>query len=152
MTVILGLSQISYDWTFRVSCGWKSSLWLRREKNTANVITSHKETESDISLPLHKHLCLWNIHTSMGVWHVTPQLEFLPVTPGFCMLILAQMDFFPHWGFIFPWATCVSNHADEWHRPVSMAKSRIYFKHFYSLKISTKYFSFVKKEKSTRNL
>ena len=25
MTVIRGLSQISYDWTIRVSCGWKSS-------------------------------------------------------------------------------------------------------------------------------
>ena len=35
MTVILGLSQISYDWTLRVSCGCKSSSWLRRAKQAA---------------------------------------------------------------------------------------------------------------------
>jgi hypothetical protein len=35
MTVILGLSQISYYLTLRVSCGCKSSSWLERAKQAA---------------------------------------------------------------------------------------------------------------------
>ena len=37
-----------------------------------------KATKNDISLPLHKHLHLWLIHTVTYVKYVTNQLEFLP--------------------------------------------------------------------------
>ena len=73
------------------------------------MIISDKETVTDISLPLHKHLHLLYIHTSMGVCHVTHQLEFLPVTPGFLHAGTAAIGFFPHRGSIFLQATCVSN-------------------------------------------
>jgi hypothetical protein len=33
-------------------------------------------------------------HTSLYVEHVTYQQKFSPVTPGFCMLAVAQRDFF----------------------------------------------------------
>jgi hypothetical protein len=37
MTVILELSQISYNWILRVSWGCKSSSWLRRAKKQQKV-------------------------------------------------------------------------------------------------------------------
>ena len=47
---------------------------------------SQTEQSKDISLPLHKHLRLWLIHTIMYVEQVTNQLDFLPAQTGFCML------------------------------------------------------------------
>ena len=90
---------------------------------------------TDISLSLHKHLRLWNIYTSMDVWHVMHQLEFSPVTPGFCILVLAQMDFFlaevlfslSHLCLQFVGASDIDQ--------VSTAKNSIYSKYFYLLKI-----------------
>jgi hypothetical protein len=60
---------------------------LTLERNMKMVIV-HVATEqsNDISLPLHKHLCLWSIKRIMYVEHVTNQLEFLPAQPGFYML------------------------------------------------------------------
>ena len=40
--LILGLSQISYDWTLRVSCRCKSSSWLRRAKQAGKEYMSQK--------------------------------------------------------------------------------------------------------------
>ncbi len=57
MTMILGLSQISYDWTIRVSCGRKSSSWLRRAKKQQKVHVT-QESVNDISLSLDKDLGL----------------------------------------------------------------------------------------------
>ena len=65
MTMIIGLSQMSYDWTLRVSCGHKSSSWLMRVKNTSNISTGHKETVTDISLPFDKH---YTYNTYIPAW------------------------------------------------------------------------------------
>ncbi len=61
-----------------------------------------KEPHNDISIPLHKHLRLWIIHTIMYVEHITIQLEFLPALTGFCLLkwldrifFLTEVLFFP---------------------------------------------------------
>ena len=64
---------------------------------------SQTEQSNDISLPLHKHLRLWLIHTIMYVEHVTNQLEFLPAQPGFCMLAGAWQDFSSQRFFHKPW-------------------------------------------------
>ena len=39
-------------------------------------VTNKHHNDNDISLPLHKHLRLWIIHTIMYVEYVTNQLEF----------------------------------------------------------------------------
>ena len=58
------------------------------EKNTANGIKYHKDTVTDISLPLHEALTLMNYTYKNGCMS-SNQLEHLPVTPGFCMPVLA---------------------------------------------------------------
>ena len=45
MTVILELSQISYDWTLRVSGGCKSSLWLKRVKTQQMLLQVTKNSD-----------------------------------------------------------------------------------------------------------
>ena len=101
------------------------------EKWLANVT---KEPHNDISLPLHKHLHLWLIHTIMYVEYVTNQLEFLPAPTGFCLLKWAWRDYFLTEVLFFhkPWLnrsfflmvvlffhkpTWSSNRGGEWHRP-----------------------------------
>ena len=115
-------------------------------KITANISTEHKETVTDISLPLHKHLCLWYIHTSMDVWHVTNQLEFFSCDTRFCMLVLAKRISFLIKVLLFhkPPEFPIVGASDI--GQVCMAKSSIYFKYFYLLKILLKYFPFIKKE------
>ncbi len=99
------------------------------------LVNVTKEPHNDISLPLHKHLRLWIIHTIMYVEYVTNQLEFLPALTGFCLLKWLDRIFFPHWGFIFfhkpgligffphggfifpQKPTWSSNCGGEWHRP-----------------------------------
>jgi glucan phosphoethanolaminetransferase (alkaline phosphatase superfamily) len=86
MTVIRGLSQISYDWTIRVHADGSHHPDFGEQYKDSKLYMSQTEQSKDINLPLHKHLRLCFIHTIMYVEHVTNQLEFLPAQPGFCML------------------------------------------------------------------
>ena len=70
-------------------------------EQTQQTVHVTQETVKDISLPLHKHLRLYELHTRVYVVHVMTQLKFLPVTPGFYMLVVAQQDFFSSLRFYF---------------------------------------------------
>ena len=131
MTVILDLSQISFNWTLMVLCGCKSSLWLRRVRNTATLLQVTKKHWLTSVYLFAKHLRLWYILTRMDVWHVTHQLKFSPVTPGFYILVLAQMDFFHTEVLLFhkPPVSPIMGASDK--SQVSTVKSSIYFKYVY---------------------
>ncbi len=83
----------------------------------------------------------------MEVLQVTHQLDFLPVTPGFCMLVFAQMNVFITEVLFFcepPMSPIGGGEASDIGQ-VSMAKSSIHFKYFYLLKISMEYFPFARR-------
>jgi hypothetical protein len=80
MTVILGLSQISYNWTIRVSCKRSHPHGIGEQRMHIAHVTQYPV--NDMSLPLYKLLHSWSIHTIMDVWLDTKQLAFLSVTSG----------------------------------------------------------------------
>jgi len=58
MTVIHGLSQISYDWTIRVHADGSHQPDFGEQHKDSKLYMSQTEQSNDINLPLHKHLRL----------------------------------------------------------------------------------------------
>ncbi len=100
MTVILRLSQSSYDWTLRVSRGCKSSLWLRRVKqhskhdykSQGNSDWHQSPSSQALTLMIHtyQHGCM-TCHTSA--------IFFTCDNRFFACWYWLNRNFFPHWGF-----------------------------------------------------
>ena len=123
MHVILGLSQISYDWTLRVSHGCKSSSWHRRAKEQANDIVSLSARTYAHNLS-YQHVCR-TCHIPAKIF--TCDTRFLHAGSGSTGFFLTEVLFVHE-----PPESPIVGVSDI--GQVSTAQTSINFKYFYLLK------------------
>jgi hypothetical protein len=90
MTVILGLSQKSYDWTiyFNAEVRHYHGLGEQYFINQCTFTVSRCNASHDIILPLHQKFTLIAWTYNDYVLNVTDSLQFLPSTKGFSARLL----------------------------------------------------------------